>query len=192
MEVNLPQMTLRFFFEEHGIKRQLLATRTQQQNGVAKRKNRTVQEMVRTMLNHSKVSIIFWKELVHNIVHILNKGLLLTNSDKPPYELWKSRPVKVNYFKVFGKKCYIKRNEENLGKFDSRIDEGIFIGYSSYSRSYICYNLRLDNIVMSENVKLDDERPPRSNKNPKEKKCRRADEYLEEAQHEEEQEEELT
>jgi hypothetical protein len=77
-----------------------------------------------------------------------------------------------------------------LGKFDSRTDEGIFLGYSSNSKAYICYNLRLDKIVMSANVKVDDERSHRSNQNSKETKCRREDEYLEEGQHEEEQEEE--
>jgi hypothetical protein len=43
------------FCEMHGIKRQFLVARTPQQNGVAERKNRTVQEMARTMLNDSKL-----------------------------------------------------------------------------------------------------------------------------------------
>jgi hypothetical protein len=84
---------------------------------VEERKNRTMQEMTRTMLNDSKVFDIFWKEEVHNSFHILNRGLLTTNSDKTPYELWKGRLATVNYFIVFGRKCYIKLNEENLGNF---------------------------------------------------------------------------
>jgi hypothetical protein len=54
-------------------------------------------------------------------------------------------------------KCYIRRSEENLGKFDSKTDEGIFTGYSFDSKTYRCYNLRLEKIVMSTNVKVDDE-----------------------------------
>ena len=43
-----------------------------------------------------------------------------------------------NFFRVFGRKCYIKRNEDDLGKFDSRTDEGIFFGYSSTKKTYRC------------------------------------------------------
>jgi hypothetical protein len=80
---------------------------------------------------------------------------------KPPYELWKGRPTNVKHLKVFGSKCYIKRDDDNLGKFDSRYDEGIFLGYSSQRKSYRCFNLRLDKIVESENVRVDDENPGR-------------------------------
>ena len=50
------------FFEDHGIKRQFSAAKTPQQNGVVERKNITVQEAARTMLNEAKLSYSFWKE----------------------------------------------------------------------------------------------------------------------------------
>ena len=52
-----------------------------------------------------------------------------------------------------------KRDDDNLGKFDSRTDEGIFLGYSSNKRAYICYNLRLHKIIESANVIIDDITP---------------------------------
>ena len=76
------------YCEEHCIKRQFSAARTPQQNGVAERKNRTVMEMARTMLNDSQLSDKFWGQAVHTSVHILNRGLLRNDSDKTPYELW--------------------------------------------------------------------------------------------------------
>ena len=60
------------FCEEHGIKRQFSASRTPQQNGDVKRKNRTLEEMVRTMLNDSKLSNKFWVQAIDTIVYILN------------------------------------------------------------------------------------------------------------------------
>jgi transposase InsO family protein len=48
------------YYINHGIKRQLSIARTPQQNGVVKRKNRTTQEMARTMLMDSKLTNIFW------------------------------------------------------------------------------------------------------------------------------------
>jgi hypothetical protein len=68
--------------------------------------------------------------------------------------VWRAPSIK--YFKVFGSKCYIKRLDENLGKFDTRSDEGIFLGYASTKKAYRCYNLRLHKIVESEDVKVDD------------------------------------
>jgi hypothetical protein len=70
--------------------------------------------------------------------------------------LWFGRPTSVKHFRVFGSKCYIKRDDDSLGKFDSRSDEGIFLGYSSNKNAYRCYNPRLQKILESENVKVDD------------------------------------
>jgi transposase InsO family protein len=125
----------RDFDEEHGIKRQFSTARTPQQNGVAERKNKTVQEMARTMLKDSKLGDIFWVQAVCTSVHILNRGMLRSNNDKTPYELWKGRPTNIKHFRVFGSKCYIKREDSKVGKFDSRVDEGILVGYSSKSKA---------------------------------------------------------
>jgi hypothetical protein len=64
--------------------------------------------------------------------------MLRSNSDNTPYELWKGRPKNVKHFKVFGSKCYIKREDGKLGKFDSRVDKGILVGYSRKIKEYKC------------------------------------------------------
>jgi transposase InsO family protein len=83
------------YCSNHGIKRQFSITRTPQQNGVVERKNRTVQEMARTMIMDSKLTNIFWTQAVHTTVHIQNRVMLRNNTDKTPYELWKGRPANV-------------------------------------------------------------------------------------------------
>jgi transposase InsO family protein len=64
------------FCEDHGIRRHFSAARNPQQNGVAERKNRIVQEMARTMLNQAKLSDIFWRDAVYTTVYILNRAQL--------------------------------------------------------------------------------------------------------------------
>jgi hypothetical protein len=81
---------------------------------------------------------------------------LRPNHEKTPYELWFGRPTSVKHFRIFGSKCYIKNDEDNLGKFDPISDEGIFLGYSPNKKEYRCYNLRLLKIVESVNAKIDD------------------------------------
>ena len=94
------------------------------------------------MLNEEKFPDGYWREAVYTTIYVQNRGQIRLNSDKT-HELWFGRLTLVKYFRVFGSKCYIKRDDGNLGKFDSITVEGIFLGYSSTKREYICYNLRL-------------------------------------------------
>ena len=103
--------------------------------------------MARTMLNDSQLNDKFWGQAVHTSVHIMNRGLLTNDSDKTPYELWMGRSTNVKQFRIFGSRCYIKRDDGKIGKFDSRVDEGIFVGYSSKRKAYNCYNIRLGKVV---------------------------------------------
>jgi hypothetical protein len=96
--------------------------------------------------SHSKHSMQFTYQ---NIVMLRN------NTDKTPYELWKGRPTK---------KFYIKREDGRMGKFDSRVDKGILVGYSSTRKAYKCYNLRLNKAVESINITIDETGIPESKK----------------------------
>jgi transposase InsO family protein len=53
------------FLDKEGIKHEFLAPYTPQQNGVAKRKNLTLIEMTRTMLDEYKTSDQFWAEVIN-------------------------------------------------------------------------------------------------------------------------------
>nr|GEX17741.1 Gag-Pol polyprotein [Tanacetum cinerariifolium] len=54
--------TLNAFFKEEGIEHQTSAARTPKQNGVVKRRNRTLVEAARTMLSASQLPLFFWAE----------------------------------------------------------------------------------------------------------------------------------
>jgi hypothetical protein len=82
--------------------------------------------------------------------------MLRNNTDKTPYELWKIRPTNVKHFRVFGRKCYIKREYGRMGKFDSRVDKGVLLGYSSTRKSYKFYKLRLNKVLERINVTIDE------------------------------------
>ena len=49
------------FCETHEIKRQLSSARTPHQNGIAKRRNKIIQEASRTMLNEPRLSYGYWR-----------------------------------------------------------------------------------------------------------------------------------
>ena len=112
--------------------------------------------MDRTMLNEVNLLDMFWRESINTTVYTLNRGKIRVNNNKTPYELWKGRPTTVKYFKVFGRKCYMKRDDEELVKFESIDDEGILLGYLSIRKAYQCYNKALGKILESSNVKVDE------------------------------------
>ena len=61
----------------------------------------------------------------------------------------------MKYFRIFGSTCFILKDRENVGKFDSRNDEGKFLGYSSTSKAYRVYNKRTMKVMEIVNVVID-------------------------------------
>ena len=87
-----------------------------------------VQETTRSMITKVGLLEFYWRESVHTTFYVFNRVQARENNTKTPYELWHRRIPTVKYFKVFRSKCYIRRDDETLGKFDARSDEGIFLG----------------------------------------------------------------
>ena len=52
----------------------------------------------------------------------------------------------VKYFRIFGSKCYIKRDDD-IDKFDPRRNEGKFLFYSLKIKAYRCFDYRMKTIV---------------------------------------------
>jgi hypothetical protein len=114
------------------------------------------------MIMDSKLTDIFWTQEVHTIVHIQKRVMLRNNTEKTLYEIWKGRPTNVKHFRVFGSKFYIKREDGRMGKFDSCVEKGILVGYSSTRNAYKCYNLRLNKVVERINITIDETGRPES------------------------------
>jgi hypothetical protein len=93
---------------------------------------------------------------VHTTVHIQNRVILRNNIKKTHDKLWKGRPTNAKNFRVFGRKCYIKREDGRMRKFESHVDKGVLLGYSSTRKEYKCYNLRLNKVVERINVTIDE------------------------------------
>ena len=70
------------------------------------------------------------------------------DSNQTPYELWYGYKPNVSYLKIFSSKYYILK-ETRKGKFDVKGDEGIFLGYSSRSKAYKCWNFSTHKILES-------------------------------------------
>lgn len=114
--------------------------RTPQQNGVVERKNRTLQEMARIMLNESGTQKYFWAKAVNTSCYILSRVIIRNVLNKTPHKLWKGRKPNISYFHVFGCECFVLNNRDQLRMFDSKSDKAIFLGYLTSSKAYRIYN----------------------------------------------------
>ena len=74
----------------------------------------------------------------------------------------------MKYFRIFVSTCFILKDRENVGKFDSRNDEGIFLGYSSTSKAYRVYNKKTKKVMETVNVVIDEAADSGSKKSSKE------------------------
>ena len=99
--------------------------------------------MAQTKLCEKNLPIYFWTEAVNTACYILNCVSTRPIIKKTPYEIWNERKPNIYYFHVFRCKCFVLNNEkDNLGNFDAKSDEGIFLGYSTNSKAYRVFNNR--------------------------------------------------
>ena len=149
---------MRAFCEENGILHEFSAAKTPQQNGVVERKNISLIEAARTMLEESKLPTYFWAEAVNTACYTQNISLINQARCMTPYQLFKNKKPTLNFLHVFGCKCYILRNQTDQNeKFDANADEGIFVGYI-VGKAYRVYNLRTNIIMESIHVVFDDKK----------------------------------
>jgi Reverse transcriptase (RNA-dependent DNA polymerase) len=141
---------------KRGYRHEYSAPRTPKQNGVVEKKNRTLQELARTMLNESKLPTSLWAEAVNTTCYVINRVNLRPILLKTPYELWMGRKPNISYFRAFGSKCFIIDEMSKITKFDSKSIEGVFVGYSITSKAYKIYLPTSNTIKESMHVKFDE------------------------------------
>ncbi|WVZ58034.1 hypothetical protein U9M48_008346 [Paspalum notatum var. saurae] len=107
------------FCRDLGLERQFSSPYTPPQNGDVERKNRTLVEMARTMLDEHRTPRRFWAEAVNTACYIANRIFL----------------------------CFVLKKAGHLDKFESRYLDGIFLGYASSSRAFRVWILEAKQVV---------------------------------------------
>jgi hypothetical protein len=128
------------YLDEEGINHEFLLPYTTQQNEVAERKNITLIEMSRTILDEYKTFDRFWAETVNMACHATNRLCLHKVLKKTQYELLTGNKPNDSYFRVFRSKCYIFKKRSKSSKFAPKVYEEFLLGYDSNSRVYRVFN----------------------------------------------------
>jgi hypothetical protein len=123
------------FFLEHDIDQQFSAPRVPQQNGVVERKNRTLVEMARTILDEHRSPRHFLADAISTACYISNQVFLCSILHLTPFKLRFGRNPFVSHFRPFGCKCFVLKCG-NLDKFESRSFNDILLVYTPHGKSY--------------------------------------------------------
>ena len=103
---------------------------------MSERRNRTLLDMVWSIMDFSSLSIIFWRYVLESACYILN--IILSKSvSKIPYEIWIGRKPGLSYLRVWGRPAYVKCWK--IDKLRIRSDKSIFIGYLKETKGYYFY-----------------------------------------------------
>jgi transposase InsO family protein len=105
------------YVDGKGIGHELSVPYTPQQNGIVERKNRTLIEAARAMLDEYKTSDSFCVEAINMACHAINHLYLHKLRHKTAHELLTGKKPNVSYFRVFGCKCFILNKKPS---FDTR------------------------------------------------------------------------
>ncbi|KAK0586091.1 hypothetical protein LWI29_000773 [Acer saccharum] len=137
------------FMVEYGIVSQLTAPGTPQQNGVAERRNRTLMEMVRSMISFSSLPNSFWGYALQTAAYILNV-VPSKSVPKTPLELWNGRKVSLRHLRVWGCPAHVLKNR--TGKLDPKSMVCLFVGYSKETRGGYFYSPKDNKVFVSTNA----------------------------------------
>ena len=136
---------------QDGIVSQLSAPGTPHQNGVVERRNRTLLDMVRSMLSYSSLPISFWGYALETATYLLN--LIPSKSvSKTPTELWNGRKPSLNHIRIWGALSHVLRKEPH--KLESRTEVCLFIGYPKGTRGGLFYSSSEKKVIVSTNAKF--------------------------------------
>ena len=93
------------------------------------------------MLCENNLPKHFWSEAINTSCYIINRAMIRPILKKTPYELFRERKPNISYFHLFGWKYFVLNNgKDNLGKFDAKSDESIFLRYSLTSKAFRVFN----------------------------------------------------
>ena len=117
------------FCWERGMRREYTAPYSLEQNGIAERMNRTIQERVVSMLQHSGLSDGFWAEALLTAVDIINMSPSRPLGLKIPQEIWTGRKPNYDKLRIFGCEAYALIPKDDRRKLEPRSRKCVFLGY---------------------------------------------------------------
>lgn len=140
------------FCSENGIRMIKTIPGTPEQNGVAERMNRTLNERARCMRIQSGLPKMFWADAINTAAYLINRGPSVPLDYQLPEEVWSGKEVSLSHLKVFGCVSYVLIDSDRRDKLDPNAIKCFFIGYGSDMYGYRFWDEQNRKIIRSRNV----------------------------------------
>nr|GEW31135.1 hypothetical protein [Tanacetum cinerariifolium] len=125
--------------KDHGIIAHRAPPYTPQHNGVSEKRNRTLLDMVRSMMSQITLPKFFWDYALETAACILNM-VPTKKVEKTPYEVWHGQAPKLSCLKVWGCEALVKRDTlTKPDKLEPNSIKCIFVGYPKKTMGYFFY-----------------------------------------------------
>ena len=136
----------------HDIRLEKIVPKPSQQNGVAERMNKTIEEMIRCMLSHSKLRKSFWGEAMRTSIDLINLSPPVPLKGDVPERVWTRKDVSYDHLRVFGCKTFVHIPKDKRSKLDVKAKPCIFLGYGHEEFGYKLWDPLSRKIVKSKDV----------------------------------------
>ncbi|KAK8652442.1 hypothetical protein V6N13_126474 [Hibiscus sabdariffa] len=120
-----------------GFKNELTPPDTPRWNGVYERRNRTLLDMVRSMMSQNDLLTSFWGHALETTAFTLNR-VPSKSVQKTPHQMWTGRRPNMSFMKVWGCKAYVKHQMST--KLEPKSQKCTFVGYPKETKGYYFYN----------------------------------------------------
>ena len=104
------------------------------------------------MLHEKGLPKEYWAEAANTAVFLLNRLPTKAVNGKTPFETWYGYKPSLKNFKVFGCLCFTYVPQIKRDKLDKKAKSGIFVGYSSISKTYRVFQPHTRKILISKDV----------------------------------------
>ncbi|KAL5805411.1 hypothetical protein ACOSQ4_028144 [Xanthoceras sorbifolium] len=142
----------REFCANSGIKMEKTVPMTPQQNGVAERMNRTLNERTRSMRLHAGLPKMLWAEAVNTAAYLINRGPSVPLDGGIPEEVWSGKEVNISHLRVFGCISYVHIDSAKRSKLDAKSNKCVFVGYGGDEFGYRFWDYENRKIIRSRDV----------------------------------------
>jgi hypothetical protein len=123
---------------------------------VAERKNRSIEEFVKAMMNDQNLSMFLWGEAVMTVVYVHNRSSHQILKNMTLEEAFSGKKSIVEHLRIFGCPVYTHVPKEKRKKLEPSGKKGKFIGYSESSKAYRIYVPGQQKVEINRDVKFDE------------------------------------
>lgn len=125
---------------------------TPQENGAAKRMNRTILEKSHCMLSNVGLGKEFLAEACNTAIYLINQSPSSRLDFGIPKEECLRNKISYSHIQVFGCEAYVHVPKEKRQKLDPKSQKGIFVGYGEDQFGFQIWDLVRKKIIKSRDV----------------------------------------